>query len=117
MAGEVLTPQQVREIMSKSRTKGAGERYLQEFLERNNPGEVVDLENGILAGKSPESAQATLNNAINKTRKTDTGVELVNPQFKNLLVKKVGKGDEAIVALINTAAEGGAEAAAAAEGA
>lgn len=108
MAGETLSPDQIREIMSKSRTKGAGEIYLQGFLDRGNAGEVVDLENGVLAGKSAASAASTLNNAKNKTTKPDEegNSRLVNPQFADILVKKFGKGDEAIVALINTAVEG-----------
>ncbi len=104
MANETLNPDQIRDIMSKSRTKGAGEIVLQDFLDRGNPGEVVDLTDGILAGKSADSAAATLNNAKNKTSRDGETVTLVNPQFARILVKKVGKGDEAIVALINTAA-------------
>jgi hypothetical protein len=114
MANETLNPDQIREIMSKSRTKGAGEIVLQDFLDRGNPGEVVDLNDGILAGKSADSAAATLNNAKNKTTKDGENISLVNPQFQRILVKKVGKGDEAIVALINT--ESGEVPAAAAEG-
>jgi hypothetical protein len=108
MANETLNPDQIREIMSKSRTKGAGEMVLQDFLDRGNAGEVVDLTDGILAGKSADSAAATLNNAKNKTTKDGENVSLVNPHFQRILVKKVGKGEDAIVALINTEAEGSA---------
>lgn len=107
MAGEVLSLEQINTIRSKARTKGTGELVLQSFLERaqasgdSQYGEAVDLKAGDLGGKSAESAVATLNNAKNKTRKAEDGqVAYVNPQFQRILVKKVGKGDEAIVALI-----------------
>src|SRR6266566_6361381 len=102
MANETLSPDQIKDIMSKSRTKGAGEVVLQDFLDRGNGGEVVDLNSGILAGKTADSAAATLNNAKNKTSRDGETVTLVNPQFSRIIVKKVGKGEEAIVALINT---------------
>lgn len=104
MANETLAPDQIREIMSKSRTKGAGEQVLQDFLDRGNAGEVVDLSDGILAGKTADSAAATLNNAKRKTTQDGETVTLVNPQFSRIIVKKVGKGEDAVVALINTAA-------------
>jgi len=102
MAQETLTPEQIMELMSKSRTKGAGEKVLQAFLDSGEQGVVLDLTTGPLAGKKAGSAQATLNNAIKRTRTNGDRVEVVNPQFANILVKKAGKGDDARVALINT---------------
>lgn len=102
MAAESLTMEQIAELMSKSRTKGAGEKVLQAFIDSNEQGIVVDLTSGPLAGKNATSAVATLNNAKKRTRQVGTTVEQVNPQFANILIKKAGKGDEAVVALINT---------------
>lgn len=102
MAQEALTPEQIAELMQKGRTKGAGEKVLQSFLDSQEQGIVVDLTSGPLAGKNATSAVATLNNAIKRTRVNGTTVEKVNPQFENILVKKAGKGDDAKVALINT---------------
>lgn len=102
MASETLNLEQIAELMSKSRTKGAGEQVLQEFIDSGSQGIVVDLNSGPLAGKNANQAQATLNNAKNRTKTVGENVELANPQFKNILVKKAGKGDDAVVALINT---------------
>ena len=102
MASETLNLEQIAELMSKSRTKGAGEQVLQEFLDSGEQGIVVDLNSGPLAGKNANQAQATLNNAKNRTKQIGEDVQLANPQFKSILVKKAGKGDDAVVALINT---------------
>jgi preprotein translocase subunit SecF len=102
MAQETLTMDQIAELMSKARTKGAGELVLQNFLDSGEQGIVVDLSSGPLAGKNANQASATLTNAKKRTRTTGDKVEVVNPQFANILVKKAGKGDDAQVALINT---------------
>ena len=102
MATESLSAEQIAELMSKSRTKGAGEKVLQAFLESGEQGVVVDLKSGPLAGKTADSAAATLNNAKNRTRNNNGTLEIVNPQFDAIQVKKAGKGDGKMVALINT---------------
>lgn len=102
----VLNPDQIKAIRSQGRTKGAGEQFMQAFLRRAEEsgetqyGEAVDLEEGPFAGKSADSAAATLNNAKRKT--VGNPPAYANPQFQQIEVKKVGKGDEALVAVIYT---------------
>jgi hypothetical protein len=66
--GQKLDLAQINDLLSKSRTKGAGEEVLTKFLEDGNAGEVVDLKSGPLMGKSATQAFTTLNNAKNRKR-------------------------------------------------
>lgn len=112
--GQKLDMSQIQDLLSKSRSKGAGEEVLTAFLEAENQGEVVDLEKGPLAGKSATQAFTTLNNAKNRKRTEGDRLVTVNPQFSVVKVIKRGKpadvesGRESteIVALINTSLTG-----------
>lgn len=90
-----LTTEQIQKFLAGGRTKGAGEEVIKAFLAGGEAGEEVDLTNGPLAGKSPESAFATLNNAKKRTRQTEDGqTVLAMPDASSVRVIKRNLGNK-----------------------
>lgn len=100
-SGQVLDQSAINEFLAGSRTKGAGEQWLREFLEEGHAGMVVDLKNGIFAGKSAVQAFTALNNAKRKTVKDGDSIVLAIPEAENLRVVRRGKDADMVVAVID----------------
>lgn len=64
--GTVLTNDQIAELLASSKQRGVYEDVLKATLATGNRGEMVDLENGPLAGKKPQSVKTGLENAKRK---------------------------------------------------
>jgi hypothetical protein len=103
----VLSMDDIRGLLSDSRTKGSGTEVLQSFLESEEPGIEVDLSNGPLAGKDPGKAHTTLMNARKRTVTAPDGSPVAaNPEFGKIKIIKRNVGTkespEYHVFLINT---------------
>lgn len=96
---EALSAEQIAELLANTRGRGEYATYLSEFLDSDEAGIKVDLENGTLAGKSVDKAFTGLNNARTAVNKEDG-----TPKIKGGAdVKVVRSPDKTAVFLINKA--------------
>lgn len=90
---DVLSMDEIGELLAGARTKGSGTEVIQNFLDSNEPGVEVDLSSGALAGKDPGKAYTTLNNARKRTITAADGSPVAaNPEFGKVKVLKRNKG-------------------------
>lgn len=95
MADNTLNQEQIAEILSGSRTRGAGTEVIKGFLDSGEAGIEVDLTTGPLAGKEPGAAYTTLLNAKKRTKTDDSGATvLAMPEAANVQVRKRNLGDK-----------------------
>lgn len=71
MASEVLTQDQIDNLLSKSRPRGEGAVVLEQFIESGAGGWSIDTESGPFKGKSVQQVFTSLTNAKKKVN-TDT---------------------------------------------
>jgi hypothetical protein len=74
MATKEISPDQIQELLSKARTRGDYKRELVVFLNGDEKGVQIDLENGTFAGKKPESVKIGFDNA-RKAKDAPEGAE------------------------------------------
>lgn len=98
-----LTPDQINQLLSDQRGRGDYGVFLTDFVASKSSGEEVNLETGILAGKTAEKAKVGINNAI-KSR--DKNGALRYPDAQNVVVVSPKGSDSVFV--INKDFVGGA---------
>lgn len=108
MTQTALTPEMINSLLADTRTRGAYQGVLEEFLASGEPGIQVDLTSGALAGKTAAQAAVGFNNARTAVHKDgDQAGKFKIPGGENVRVikRKVGSGNEAVeyVFLIDTA--------------
>ena len=90
-----LSAEQIADILSGSRTRGAGTEVLKEFIDSGEPGMEVDLTSGAFAGKQAGQAYTSLNNAKKRTRTDDSGATvLAMPEAAKVKVIKRDLGSK-----------------------
>jgi len=80
-----LTPDQIAELLKDNRGRGDYGQWLTDFIASDSPGEQVDTESGLLAGKTADKVKTGLENA-KKARDRDGNLKL--PQAQNTLIVK-----------------------------
>lgn len=95
-----LTAEQITELLADNRGRGDYGQYLKEFVESGSAGEQVNLESGLLAGKTADKAKTGLENA-KKARDRDGALKL--PEAQGVLIVKK---NEMVFVINRTAAEG-----------
>lgn len=87
--GQVLSNDDITALLSNTRSRGEYAQVLSDFLDSGEPGIKVDLETGILAGKTVNKAFAGFNNARTAINK-ETGA----PKIPGALSIKVIKSKD-----------------------
>lgn len=87
-----LTPDQITELLADNRGRGDYATYLKEFIDSGVPGQEVETESGILAGKTVEKVKTGLENA-KKARNAEGALKL--PEASTVLI--IRKGDSVFV--------------------
>lgn len=80
-----LTTDQIQELLKDNRGRGDYGTWLSEFVKSGSPGEQVDLDSGLLAGKTADKVKTGLENA-KKAR--DRNGDLKIPEAQNVLIVK-----------------------------
>lgn len=80
-----LTEAQIAELLADNRGRGDYGQYLTTFIDSGSPGEQVDMESGILAGKTADKVKTGLENA-KKARDKDGALKL--PKAQDVLIVK-----------------------------
>lgn len=81
MATVALKPDQIQQILTQSRQRGVYDAELAKFLESEEVGVMVDLQNGTFAGKKPQ----TIKTGFESATKRENAPELA----KNVAVRVV----------------------------
>lgn len=97
-----LTADQIAELLKDNRGRGDYGQWLTDFVASGSPGEQVDTESGLLAGKTADKVKTGLENA-KKARDRDGNLKL--PQAQNTLIVKK---DDMVFVINRDAASGDA---------
>jgi hypothetical protein len=110
----VLSSEEIAGLLANTRGRGEYAEYLKEFLDSGEPGIKVDLDGGILAGKSVDKAYTGLNNArtgVTHTKDAEGNIVSTAPKVAGAdKVKVVRAQDKSAVFLINRSLVEGAQA-------
>lgn len=98
-----LTADQIAELLKDNRGRGDYGTWLSDFVASGSPGEQVDTESGLLAGKTADKVKTGLENA-KKARDRDGNLKL--PQAQNVLIVKK---DDMVFVINRDAAAGESE--------
>lgn len=99
----ILNEQEIADLLSGARTKGAGDEVLTAFLSSGEAGIEVDLSSGPLAGKDAAKAATALSNAKKRTKQNDKGeTVMVHPEAAQVqVVRRKGENGTEHVYLID----------------